>query len=122
MSVTLSVRTMQSLLARPAEERDMQWAHEVCTASRFIHLDVWRFCAKYDYAEGTILPLLKEARSQLLALRDADILEDADRNIIDSYVKNDYDRMKNLRDNYLQGRASAFRPDDLLSEPEYDVD
>ena len=121
MSIRLSVKNMESLLAARGEKRNMRWAHDVCTASRFVHIDVWRFCAKYNYVENTILPLLKRAITELLAQLDSESLEDAEKETIASYVKNDDDRIKNLKENYLQGKPSAFRPDDTLSEPQSQV-
>lgn len=127
MSIELSVRKMKSLLDSLSKKSNaerriiMQLAHDVCTASRFIHLDTWRFCAKYKYVKDTILPTLERAKRELTALLDSESLEKVDKEIISSYIENDKDRIKNLRENYLQGKPSAFRPDHMLSEPESSV-
>jgi len=118
MSVKLSMKTMESLLALPVKKRDMRWAHDVCTASRFIHINVWRFCTPRKQVETDVIPLLKKARDKLRELMGKKGFNDTK---LSQYVENDTRRISNLEDNYLKGRFSAFRPDDTLSGPESQV-
>jgi len=116
MTLMLSCQRMKRLLAMPRTKRQETWAHDVCTASRFIHIDVWRRCAKHDEVENDVLPLLKEAKEELSCLMRATGDEDA-RNKICEYVANDEKRILNIENNYLASKPSGFMPDHMLSEP-----
>ena len=112
MSVELSCKEMNKLLAVPRGRRDMRWAHDVCTISRFIHINVWRFCPQRDYVRDTVIPLLKKAKRELLGLSNT---KRVDKEKIEQYVANDEKRINNLEKNYLHGKPSAFIPNHKLS-------
>lgn len=117
MSIELSVRKMESLLKRPPEKRDGTWAHDLCTASRFVHIDVWRYCPQQLYVRDEIVPLLVRAEKELKGL----VGEQFDKKKVEQYILNDRRRISNISDRYLQGKASAFRPESSLSEAEAQV-
>ena len=116
MSYELSVKQMRSLLALSEDDRNMDWAHDVCTMSRFVHINVWKFCAPREYVRTQVIPLLENAKKQLLNLAN---MKGFDTSKILDYAENDTARIKNLKDNYLEQKPSAFRPGDKLSEPEF---
>lgn len=116
MSLVLCCQQMKRLLAVPPSERGATWAHDLCTASRFIHINVWRFCPKHDEVRNTVLPLLKDAKRELLCLIQNTSVEEA-RKKIGEYASNDEKRIANIEKNYLSGKLSAFLPDHKLSEP-----
>jgi hypothetical protein len=106
---------MEFLLGTPPKERDMEWARRVCTTSRYLHVDVWRFCLKHDYVRKDVLPLLREARRKLRSLARRKDLEDGQGSKIREYVENDELRISNIEKNYLKGKKSAFVPDSMIS-------
>jgi hypothetical protein len=106
---------MEKLLKRPKSKRDMGWAHDVCTVGRSLHVDVWDEWWEDDYVEGTVLDLLKRAVTGLEQLSASE--KNARRRCtIQEYSVNDKMRIKNITDNYLQGKLSEFPPDSTLSE------
>lgn len=116
MSVELSCWEMEKLLAIPKGRRDAGWAHDVCTKSRFLHINVWRFCARRDQVAREVIPLLKKARKELLSLLNNRGFK-GNRDKVREYVANDEKRIENLEKTYLQGKPSAFIPNHKLSEP-----
>lgn len=119
LNIALSIAKMQSLLSMPKENRQiMQWAHDVCTTSRFIHICVWKFCPEHDYVRLTVIPLLMTAMKELLTAKDSSGLDEPQKKQIALYVENDELRLRNIEENYLKCRPSAFVPDNKLSELE----
>jgi hypothetical protein len=112
-----SVTKVKALLKVSPKERGLEWAHSVCTASRFVHIDVWRFCPPCEEVKTEGLPLLEKAHDELSRLLGKQGLDGGK---INDYMKNDMARIKNLRDNYLMGQPSAFRPEDKATWPEED--
>jgi hypothetical protein len=98
----------------PVDQHDVNWAHEVCTASRYVHINVWRFSPDHVIAQ-TIISLLERARNELLSIRNSGDF-DKDKHKVDSYIKNITSRVKNLKENYLKGNPSDFVPQDKLSQ------
>ncbi|MBL7146850.1 MAG: hypothetical protein ISS76_21615 [Phycisphaerae bacterium] len=115
LSLKLSIVKMESLMKVPVKERDVKWAHEVCTTSRMVHLNVWRFCPDREYVKDMVIPLLKKAQDSLLKLCMSKHLEEETKKKISDYAENDGFRAKNLEQNYLHCKPSAFRPGDKLS-------
>jgi len=113
--VSLSILKMKSLLAVPLKMRNVAWAHDTCTTSRFIHLDVWRFGLKRQYVEKRVLPLLIQAKAELRALAESGV-EVSDREKIYMYMRNDELRIKNIQENYLNGKPSGCVPNDTISD------
>ena len=114
VSLKLSIAKMESLMKVVKEQRDAAWAHDVCTTSRMVHLNVWRFCPDRKYVRDTVIPLLKKAKKNLLELCESKRLEGV-RTKIFEYAENDRFRILNLERNYLNCRPSAFRPGHKLS-------
>ena len=108
------IKQMKELLEVPKKERNAKWGHDVCTESRFIHIDVWQSCPDRKIVVGEIIPLLKEAGKGLFELTSSNTIEETDRLEIEKYAHNDILRIKNLEENYAKGRMSAFVPDETL--------
>jgi hypothetical protein len=118
MSVSVAVERTKNVLARGENSRDpMRWAHDVCTASRAVHVGVWRFCPEQMYVEEKVLPLLHSAHEKLHSLLKGNDLTAADKEKVATYATNVELRMRNISGNYLKGKPSAFIPEDKLSEP-----
>jgi len=108
MNLSICIARMRSLLSR--KDRDADWAHDVCTASRMIHIGVWAECPGKDEVRSTVLPLLKQAAVAIAAIGDG--LDGEGREMLDRYAKNDELRWANIKENYLQDKPSAFAPDE----------
>jgi len=112
----LSVITLRDLIERDEELWNAEWSHDVCTAGRFVHIDVWtRFLGK-DYVESTVIPLLEKAKEKLLKFKSHEGLSPNDIARIKVYIENNARRTKNIRENYLKAKPSAFTPEDKISE------
>jgi len=119
MSLVLSIERLESLIMVPVDKWDAEWAREVCTASRFVHLNVWIFTPKREQARD-IIKLLQRARKDLLSMVNSGDF-DKDKKVIEPYIENVGGRIRNLKENYLVGKPSAFVPDDKLSEPRHET-
>ena len=108
MNLTSCVAEMKDLLS--SEIHNLNSAHQVCTASRMIHIGVWVECPSKEYVTNTVLPLLKKAEESLVALGE-DVLEGDERRKVARYANNDRARFRNIKENYLEGKPSAFAPD-----------
>lgn len=117
MSLALSMGELERLLVVPMDERDVRWIHSICTVSRMIHLNVWRFCPERKYVESNVVKLLKRAQNELRSMANCGDFTPSEIARINQYLQNIDNRIDNIRSNYLEGRPSAFRPDDSLSEP-----
>lgn len=150
---SLAIVRMQDLLSLPEKLRDAKWAHDVCTASRFVHVDVWVRSLDREYVRDTVLTVLRSSLEALQALvSDKRLVKENERNslgnavfallcsalalfglkvgkvlekdtkaLILEYIENEKLRIRNIEENYLKGKPSAFVPDDLISEPQKGV-
>jgi hypothetical protein len=84
-----------------------------------VHVDVWTYCPNYDYVKKEIVTLMHRAQEEIdklvLLLEKKQDKEGAEEVTI--YKKNIGLRITNLQENYLQGKLSAFVPDNKISEP-----
>ena len=109
---------LKSMLDVPVEKRDMVWAHDLCTCSRFVHVNVWRFCPEPRVVEREIIPLLKQSQKELSALRARRDLREGEKKKISEYGANARLRLRNIEQNYVRGKRSAFLPTDKLWKKE----
>lgn len=116
MSLQQSIAKISFLLEVPDEKRDMKWAHDMCTASRFIHLDVWKFCSEHKCVEDTVIPLLGDKIPKAVNAMLKKNFSEKEKKEISVYLKNVELRKNNLEMNYLKGKPSAFVPDSMISE------
>lgn len=112
MSLVLSIERLESLIMVPVDKRDVRWAHQICTASRFVHINVWRFAPERKQARD-IIKLLQRARKELLSMVNSGDF-DKDKEEIETYNENVGRRIRNVEENYLAGKPSAFVPDHKL--------
>jgi hypothetical protein len=118
MSIRLAVRKFEGLADGPKNEKGrMTWARNVCIESRSVHVATWRFCPPRDFVAETALPLLLRAQKKLRELVGIKDLPNEEREKLETYSRNLELRIRNIAENYLHGRPSAFIPDDKLSEP-----
>ncbi|HUT28548.1 MAG TPA: hypothetical protein VMX13_02060 [Sedimentisphaerales bacterium] len=119
MSLVLSIQKLESMIMVPVEERNVEWAHDICTSSRFVHVNVWRFQPDRKRVRD-IIELLERARSELLSILNSGDY-DNDRKKFQEYIDNVGARVANLKNNYLTGKPSAFAPHDKISEQRHEV-
>lgn len=117
MSLVLSIDMLDRLLRVPVQERKMAWAHDICTASRFVHVEVWSSSCENEFVEDKVIPLLSKAQAVLNAMLETDDSDTAMREALQLTIRNIGYRIENLCGNYLKGMPSVFRPDPKLSEP-----
>lgn len=86
---------------------DLAWAHGRCQESEDLHEAVWRWETDRSDVQSEVIPALEEA---LVLMRSAKV-EEQHEALLDGYIGNVNARIRNLRDNYLEGLPSAFRPD-----------
>lgn len=96
----------------PSEKRDLGWVKEVCRHSKLIHINVWRFYVERWYVEHKVLPLLNKIIGEIAALGK----RKSGKSGLDVYGSNVAKRVKNLKENYLEGKRSAFVPGDKIRE------
>lgn len=99
-----------------ADERGVEWGHDVCTCSRFVHINTWKSCSDRDCVKKEVIPLLTRARDDVLAAREGGGGSCADKKKLTEYADNIETRIKNIANNYMQGKSSAFVPKDKISE------
>lgn len=98
-----------------SNDRNMEWAHELCTVSRFVHVHVWLYCVDLRTVEADVIPLLQRISTALAEFGERSTsLSDDDRKHIREYMENDERRIVNIRSNYLKGRRSAFLPEETF--------
>ena len=117
MSLVLGIDMLDRLLRVPAQERKMAWAHDICTASRLVHVEVWSSSCENEFVEHKVIPLLSKAQAVLNAMRETDDSDTAKKEALQFTIRNIGYRIENLRGNYLKGMPPVFRPDPKLSEP-----
>ncbi len=61
----LAITDLNRAMAKLASQRDFQWAYDVCTYTRFVHLNVWDSGAPRARVKKEIIPLLSQAKDQL---------------------------------------------------------
>jgi len=112
---------INSLLSIPKDKRDMKWINDVCTTSRFIHLDVWRMALSSEFVNSRIIPLLREAKEELTLKLHSKNITKSEKEAINIYRKNLNSRIENIVKQYLRGLPSSFAPDSILREINLDV-
>lgn len=111
LDLGVAIECLRSLLKIPRRERGVGWAHEVCTYSRYIHINIWSDRPSINYVKNEILDkLLKNATSQTEVLGKLDRFNEVERNEIMHFNQNDKLRVKNLEENFLNGLPSDFDP------------
>jgi len=112
---TFSLFWMKLLLAHPRDNNWMDWAHDVCTASRLIHVDIWTLHLSHAFVKKAALPLMKEALDALDNLMNSG-KDSLDVELLEAYGMNNSDRIDNIEKNYLKGKSSAFIAHNRLRE------
>ena len=105
----VAVEELEILLSVAPEERNARWAYNVCVLSRHVHINVWDDCPRPEIVEG-IIELLNSALDEIGKL-DVKVYSQHDKEEVDVHIRNIRRRIKNLKDNYLKGKPSDFRPD-----------
>jgi hypothetical protein len=117
MSLALSMAGLEHLILAPMDQRDVRWIHAICTATRMVHISVWRFCPNRDYVQHEVLKLLERSQNELRSMANCGDFNENEVARIDQYLQNIDLRISNIRDNFLAGKSSGFLPDDSLTEP-----
>lgn len=89
-----------------AYKRDAQWAYLCCKRSRQVHEDVWELQIKPSQVLTEILPLLENVRQEMdvfIESRTGKL-----RQLLKVFSRNIDRRIDNLRNNYVEGKPSAF--------------
>lgn len=115
MSLVLSVERLESLIMVPVESRGPKWGYQICTASRFVHINVWTFSPKSKPVRDIIRLLVRAQKELLSMVNSGDFSKDKKK--IQEYIDNIGTRIDNIKRNYLRGKPSGFAPDHKLSEP-----
>jgi hypothetical protein len=111
----LGVVMMKRALSVPQKNRGKEWAHDVCAASRDIHMDVWTSCPPLEYVRETVIPLLTRANKALLHVARTSQTP-AERQQVNCYAENEELRLRNIIDNYCTGKPSALLPHYLIND------
>ena len=114
----VSVTCLRNLLKVPSENRSAEWGHHCCTYSRFVHVRVWMECPSRESLIRNVIPLLKKIKKELLELCDRDDISEGDRQRIAAYAANFRMRIRNIENNYMKQKPSAFLPDEQLWDRE----
>lgn len=117
MTLSLNINKLDRKLRSELKDRNIQWAKEVCTACRFVNIDVWRQKPDSVYLRNNVIPLLELARNELLAMVNCSELSEEDKKVFIAELSNIELRVTNIEKNYLAGKRSSFAPDEKLSEP-----
>lgn len=100
----LSVSNLLSQVRRPVEERDPIWAHNICTLTRFVHINVWASSPSKKDVKLKIIPLLTRAIKELDDVNGA-ITKTSEKVDMDLYKRNIQFRINNLQ-RYVKGYQS----------------
>lgn len=92
----------------------MQWAYDLCSTSRDLHDDVWADCFRLEVVEKQVLHLLQNALDALAGMQPGSVV-DYDPDLVNSYIANIQDRIRNIK-NYVNGDPPDFRPGDKLRQ------
>ena len=106
--MALSIRRLDSKLRQELDKRGVKWAQDVCTASRSVHVDVWRDCPEREYVYENVIPLLELARNELFAMVNCTNLPNETRDIFFTEIRNIEWRISNIREKYLGEESSGF--------------
>lgn len=107
-----TVEELESSMNTIPDKRDPDWPHMWCRLSRLIHIAIWDECPEPKYTQK-IIEILTEVTNQLCAL-DTRGYDQDEKQRIKRHLRNIKLRIKNLKDNYTQGKPSDFAPDDKL--------
>ena len=110
MSISLHLKKFNYILE--SEEPNSTNARELCKLSRRIHLSVWGEFKPKEYIESEVLPSFIKGIHFISQLIKEKSEADSD---LECFQRNIKIRYLNLRDNYLNGKRSAFIPEDDLS-------
>jgi len=111
LDLGVAVECLRSLLDVPPAERGVSWAHEVCTYSRYIHINVWTERPSIRYVRKEIVgKLLNKAAREVEVLATLNRFNEVERSEIQHFHKNISLRVENIKNNFLSGRPSDFDP------------
>ena len=74
----------------------LEWAHYLCTYSRYVYLNVWKYRCSVDRVRDNIIPILKNAKSLIERLAQECDLSKKDKMDLTKYGENIGLRIKNL--------------------------
>ena len=87
-------------------------AHDICTYSRFVHMNVWRDRITTKRVQEDVILLLENAEKKVNELKEY-CVSAKNKKEIAGWVTNIQLRTKNLRVNYVNGRHSDFAWDEI---------
>lgn len=74
----------------------LEWAHYVCTYSRYLYLNVSKYRCSVGRVQDEIIPMLQKARELVADLKQKSDFSKKDQADLDDYCKNIDLRIKNL--------------------------
>ena len=74
----------------------LEWAHYLCTYSRYLYLNVWKYRCSVDRVRDNIIPILKNAKALIARLVQEYDLSKKDKSDLAKYEENISLRIKNL--------------------------
>ena len=114
--VPFSLLWARFLLQVPEKEHTMDWAHDLCSTTRDLHVDVWAGCFDVEFVRTEILGvLLRDAVAQLHR-KWSKTTNKGNRALLAMYEANTKDRAAHIKNRYLAGDSPAFPPDSKLRE------
>jgi hypothetical protein len=116
MTLSVSMKMLDRKVQVPPDQRDIQWARQVCSASKSVHVDVWTNYPDSEYVRTNVLPLLELTRDALLAMVECSMLDQKTREIFVAESNTIDSRLVNISKNYLEGKPSALMPGDTSPE------
>ncbi|MFC1635020.1 hypothetical protein ACFL5Z_09270 [Planctomycetota bacterium] len=86
----------------------MQLAHYLCSYSRYVHVNAWRFRISINRVKKTIRNELEKAEQKIRKMLESGKLAKAQKQKLSHYARNIAARKKNLLDNFCTGRPSEY--------------
>ena len=114
MMENLSQDVFETILNTLPEGRNPDWPHILCRISRLIHIAVWDEGTDFISTQK-VIGLLNKAKDQMCAF-DTSVYDEDEQKRIKKHIRNVTWRIKNIEDNYMQGKLSDFAPDDKLDD------
>jgi len=109
MTLEEAIRHLRALLSVPPEQRDSEWAYEVCRATRAVHEPIWQEHPPGPYVEKRVAPLLAEARDAVQVVPRTGKFA----NEIDGFVANIDWRVRQCH-RYAHGEGPEDLPPELV--------
>lgn len=114
--VGLLASQLEICLSDSETPRDWDWAEDRCVDARLIHVAVWQWEEDRKYVQEEVVPLLQDARNEVLDVRDQ--ASDDERDGLAVFANNIGKRIANLTERYLKGLKSRLKKvDDRLAIP-----